>query len=193
MAEARGINPTYPDFRSLGRDAGKLGAAKPQVEELLLSFTPNSGPLTDLSFHSFVPVPVEVQRSSFDPEVAKVLPDLLDSNEVSPVGGYTWQNHNWGTKWGVEFVHKQTFVGGEPTEKFLESAEGDITIVKYYFDSAWSPPIPVAEAISVRFPESRVTLEFEERGNWFAGRNTYEGGTLIKSESWDPPELDEDY
>jgi len=71
---------------------------------------------------------------------------------------YDWKVKNWGTKWNA----------GDD----VDIGEGD-GILEYTFDTAWSPPNPIAEALSFRFPDCIFILSYKEEGMGFAGSDTY--------------------
>ncbi|MEW6163610.1 MAG: hypothetical protein AB1642_00965 [Pseudomonadota bacterium] len=68
---------------------------------------------------------------------------------------YDWSVAKWGTKWN----------GGEVDVESME-AEG-FTI---YFSTAWSPPVPVIEALCEQYPDVEAELSYAETGCWFAGK-----------------------
>lgn len=79
---------------------------------------------------------------------------------------YGWSIANWGTKWNAGDV-VQDHIG-----------ERGFII---YFSTAWSPPIPVIEALIDRFPDADIRLSYMESGVGFAGEVTSTG-------DWDCPE-----
>lgn len=66
------------------------------------------------------------------------------------VGGYNWCIENWGTKW--EAMQPQGVIG-----KFK---------LWFTFDTAWSPPIPIVDALKKQYPSLHFTLTYqlEEEG-----------------------------
>lgn len=68
---------------------------------------------------------------------------------------YDWSVAKWGTKWN----------GGEVDVESLEPESFTI-----YFSTAWSPPVPVVEAMCERFPEIEAEMSYAETGCWFAGK-----------------------
>lgn len=79
---------------------------------------------------------------------------------------YHWSIANWGTKWNA----------GDVTQGHI----GECGFV-IYFDTAWSPPVPVIEALITRFPDADIRLSYMEPGVGFAGEVTSTG-------DWDCPE-----
>jgi hypothetical protein len=73
-------------------------------------------------------------------------------------GGYEWAVEHWGTKWNLLEV---------------TSYEHPMRGRCLTFDSAWSPPLPVIEALATKFPELYVTLEYFEAGGAFCGGVLY--------------------
>lgn len=219
VIKAKGINPDYLDTDKLSfpltvkkaeeilekqKDPGldkyldrggeivKSSDLREELWRLVRGNPSNRGSLTELSFHNFVPVPDEVLRGPFDGNQAKAVSMLIKDPEVADIGGYDWQTSNWGTKWGVDVAWRSSYVGDIQTEEFLDDSLGDITKVVYCFDSAWSPPIQAIAAIGQALPKLKITLQYEERGNWFAGKTTYEGGDLVEELEFEPEPLAED-
>jgi hypothetical protein len=83
---------------------------------------------------------------------------------------YDWSIAHWGTKWNIgKDVHIDNL------------SECNITLT---FDTAWSPPIPVVEALCAQYPEISATLRYIETGCWFAG--TVEGADGVISDYPEP-------
>lgn len=84
---------------------------------------------------------------------------------------YDWSVKNWGTKWDVDativFDETSPFIPGHRT-------------VKFQFDSAWSPPLPVYDVLAARFPNTNIYVCWDETGCDFAGYRMYRDGELIK-------------
>ncbi len=101
---------------------------------------------------------------------------------------YNWYNFNnskWGTKWDVAVSDGEKF---PETEITGESA----THISYRFNTAWSPPLPVIEELSVQHPELQITLEYEEEQGW--GGEIYwdsTGSTIVNE--YDIPSSHKDY
>lgn len=98
---------------------------------------------------------------------------------------YNFNNREWGTKWDVAVSdgekHSDTQLNHEEENK-----------LHYYFQTAWSPPLPVIEALSLQHPELEITLRYEEEQGW--GGEIYwdkTGSTIV--EEWDIPESHSDY
>jgi hypothetical protein len=92
---------------------------------------------------------------------------------------YNFNNREWGTKWDVA-VHD----GEKHSDTQLN--QEDETKLHYYFQTAWSPPLPVIEALSLQHPELEITLRYEEEQGW--GGEIYwdkTGSTIV--EEWDTP------
>ncbi len=76
-------------------------------------------------------------------------------------GGYEWCCANWGTKWGAYEIA--------------------VDYDSFYFQTAWSTPIPIWIEISKRFPDLQVVVEYadEDRGH-NCGRLVYVNGKEIE-------------
>lgn len=79
---------------------------------------------------------------------------------------YEWNIANWGTKWNAMDVS--------------ENIEG--TTVEFVFDTAWSAPFPVVQALAKKFPDAVFTLQYadEELQSGNAGSIVYEHGQEIE-------------
>lgn len=84
-------------------------------------------------------------------------------------GGYEWCLENWGTKWGLYDVEKVDDGNME---------EGPLV---YFFLTAWSPPLPVILAMSVKFPTLEFDLDYFEAGMGFMGSCEFKGGVVVKA------------
>lgn len=77
-------------------------------------------------------------------------------------GGYEWRIKNWGTKWGAYNVKRRDYGG-----------------VCVTFQSAWSAPAPVIEALHKLFPKCSLHLEWFERGMEKCG-----GFSCVSEDAW---------
>ena len=99
---------------------------------------------------------------------------------------YNFNNNKWGTKWDV--AKSDSPNDWSATEITSESA----THISYRFDTAWSPPLPVIEELSVQHPELEITLEYEEEQGWGGEILWTKEGSSIVSE-YDIPDSHKDY
>lgn len=81
---------------------------------------------------------------------------------------YDWTNENWGTKWGAYDVDSK-WVGNHIS-----------------FTTAWSPPIPLIEVLSKKFPEAKLTLKFQEECNGFNGTMVFQNGNIQNGSECSP-------
>lgn len=88
---------------------------------------------------------------------ARIVPEPESSDE--PFDWHAWRINNWGTKWDLE------------SPSFCEwSIEGtDQTALAWIFDTAWSPPYGIFQALEGQFPSCRWVMEYFEPGMEFAG------------------------
>lgn len=75
-----------------------------------------------------------------------------------------WRIANWGTKWN----------GGECYGLAIEE---DCLFAD--FDTAWSPPCGVYQAICAAYPDLSLEAYYMELGMWFAGRYVNNGSELL--------------
>jgi hypothetical protein len=111
-------------------------------------------------FNRIIPTPQELLDSSS--------PNRTNPQEMKDKYGYEdWYNFRcarWGTKWNACDVEMRI---ESPTE------------VSISFNTAWSPPMPVIEAIAQKYPFADITLSFYEEGMGFAGEVVYSKGQLV--------------
>jgi len=86
---------------------------------------------------------------------------------------YDWNVTNWGSKWDTNDSQRYD----------KEWEEG---VVKYQFDTAWSPIVQVIEELAKQYPKLLLTYTYYESGSDFWGEHeykkgketSYEGGSL---------------
>lgn len=105
-----------------------------------------------LDFSRIVPPP--------DDPAYRDIPDQKTAKK-SPYWWYSWNVENWGTKWNS-----------------ADSLWEDDMLT---FNTAWSPPFPIAQELSKLFEDVVVHLRFEEGGMDFAGDYIYVNGRLHSS------------
>lgn len=86
---------------------------------------------------------------------------------------YQWQIEHWGTKWDM---YDGTTVD-----------TSDPLAVHYFFETAWSPPIPIVYKLSALYHDVTVTISYLEEQGW-GGELTLRNGEIIAEKSWDIPE-----
>ncbi len=75
---------------------------------------------------------------------------------------YEWRLHNWGTKWNA-------------CNTLLCD---DMTTI--YFDTAWSPSVPVVQKFAEKYPQLKITHDYaEEQIAFFCGKHEYENGKVV--------------
>jgi hypothetical protein len=78
-------------------------------------------------------------------------PALIDS----PDNWYNWNVKHWGTKWNANDIA-------------IAYDSGSVE-----FETAWSPPEPVVQALAQRFPNVTFIHDYVEQGIGYAGRKVY--------------------
>jgi hypothetical protein len=102
-------------------------------------------------------------------------------------GEFNWYNFNnraWGTKWDVAVSDGQTY-----SETQLNEEEGHL---HYAFQTAWSPPLAVIEALALQHPELEITLNYEEEQGWGGEIYWDKTGSSVVNE-YDIPESHQDF
>jgi Api92-like protein with ferredoxin domain len=79
---------------------------------------------------------------------------------------YDWSIENWGTKWNSYSLR-------------IEEDLGDGAL-SFYFDTAWSFPIPIFKKLARMFPGLRFECICFDEGWWFAGRGAFNGQPVFR-------------
>ena len=79
-----------------------------------------------------------------------------------------WHTTHWGTKWNSRCY------GKNPTKV-------DKNTYIYTFETAWSPPIQIIDAMTAKFPNLTFTFLYGEPGNYFSGRLRINSKNVIES------------
>lgn len=74
---------------------------------------------------------------------------------------YDWSNANWGTKWNSCYYVEQSFGG---------------THWSFSFDTAWSPPEPIFDALAAQYPKCEFEIRCHEDACQFSGSGFYSNG-----------------
>ena len=132
-----------------------------QFTKLIQGITNNSDQPFD--FNRIIPIPKELEETT--------APNRVNEKEMIAKYGYSdWYNFccaKWGTKWNACDVDLQLT---SPTSLSIS------------FNTAWSPPTPVIEAIAEKYPFADITLSFYEEGMGFAGEVFFSKGKMVYEE-----------
>ena len=78
---------------------------------------------------------------------------------------YDWAVGHWGTKWGA-YDHGEWSV----------NKDGKNSIASLFFQSAWSPVVPVVNILAWKYPLLNFTLKYADEGGGFLGYTTWADG-----------------
>lgn len=121
---------------------------------------------SELSLDKSVPMPENIYRGN-----------LTTEQKNSIENWYNWSLSNWGTKW-------------DATDVFIEDKENIINNklnkMKYYFLTAWSPPIQWFSSIIQIYKNIKFEFDFIEEGMDFAGKIIVENGNVVFEEEYSP-------
>ena len=95
----------------------------------------------------------------------------------TPNNWYNFNTREWGTKWDAYDVYVET---SAPKAFYAQ------------FSSAWSPPLPVFEAMAEQHPELEFDFSWEEEQGW-GGEGVGTGGWFSITNEWDIPNSHADY
>ena len=76
---------------------------------------------------------------------------------------YNWNIENWGSKWDL-------------SDPRLDNSEWENGVIRYTFESAWSPVIPVVQALAKEHKKVTITYNYYEGGSDFWGEVEYQKG-----------------
>ena len=80
---------------------------------------------------------------------------------------WNWRNDNWGTKWNLVPTHD-----GDLTA-YMTTYDSESSI-QLEFDTAWSPPNGIYEAIVEKYPDLSINWFYREDGVQIAGWLPYD-------------------
>lgn len=139
-------------------------------------------------FNKIIPYPESLSRmDAYSNKMAKLHAKDKNSpwpsfsgNKCMPIhdgynkGGYDWCCKNWGTKWNSR------------VEDFKMKIKGDKAEAYYNMDTAWSPPLPVLDALSRKFPDIEMLVHFVDEGGGFEEEIHIQNGFAkqIKNDDW---------
>lgn len=95
----------------------------------------------------------------------------------TPNNWYNFNTREWGTKWDAYDVYVET---SAPKAFYAQ------------FSSAWSPPLPVFEAMTEQHPELEFDFSWEEEQGW-GGEGIGAGGSFSVVKEWDIPNSHADH
>lgn len=104
------------------------------------------------SFQAILPCPSELHKYNA-PQLDNTLAERF-IKEYGYADWYSWQVHNWGTKW-------------DTSDSYLDYADEESA--SWYFSTAWSPPEGIYNELSRRFPELSISWFYDEPGMQIAG------------------------
>lgn len=119
---------------------------------------------TQFDFNKIIPMPEELEENNWQYPDDRTSEQIKALEEKYGAGDwYHWRVINWGTKWnasGTEVI--------------------DDTTVE--FDTAWSTPEPIPQMLSLKFPDTYVSVKYadEDLGH-NCGFYTYLNGDLVEN------------
>ena len=136
------------------------------------------------SFDSILPIPEELKNTESPRYLAtqKEMAEIYTTNDIDSAeykykiqkyitqensdklvekygsdNWYDWANENWGTKWDAS--NADIYINDLNNDYFAE----------YQFETAWSPPDGIYNALVKRFPELLISWFYREEGFQIAG------------------------
>jgi hypothetical protein len=161
----------------------KIAGPEAEIERFLSEcFTPDDEKGPQFDFDRIVPEP---EHEPADPERIRRGYDLMTSTktpsgpvmvtvtdeamELTTPPWMAWRCEHWGDKWNAKDA-------GETKLRRFESGA-----VELKFDTAWSPPVPIFEAIAERFPELEIAGDFiDGQYNWSGEVHIVAGDVRLK-------------
>lgn len=118
----------------------------------------------EFDFNKVVPMPEDLM--AYDAPIKNKDKRNQHLVEFGATDWYTWRLANWGTKWSA----------GEGVQVDRVSKEECVLC----FDTAWSPPGPIIEALGKKYTELTFRLSYTECGEGFVGVYTVEDGEVVE-------------
>jgi len=124
------------------------------------------GDMESLCFDKIIPVPTKVIAAGYDPHDGKL-------------GGYTWQNQHWGSKWGAYDTFRK--MKQDPNELKKQGQPATQYVLHYGFNTAWAPmSTELIEKLAQMFPNVTIKLLYDEPGMGFAGKVEAIDGDIVE-------------
>ena len=114
------------------------------------------------SFNSIVPMPEDIRDTTSPTRISETnTQEQVDAlqEKYGVTNWYDWAIKNWGTKWDLNAFHDDTQV----------DYHEDANEVTYRFDTAWSPPQLVHEALVEQYPAVNISWHYDEPDMEFSG------------------------
>lgn len=90
---------------------------------------------------------------------------------------YEWNYAHWGTKWDV--TKSGAWDDLTLSDNFHSHGDG-LASCWLEFDTAWSPPLPVVQAMAEQYPDLTIVMYYHEMGADFQGKVSYKNGALVE-------------
>jgi hypothetical protein len=119
---------------------------------------------------NFVSPPEEIQNEKDYFSEAR----MTGFSKLSENNWYEWNCAHWGTKWDVD-----TNFTDNLSDNFHSHGDG-LASCWLEFDTAWSPPLPVVQAMAEQYPDLIIVMYYYEMGMNFQGKVSYENGILVE-------------
>lgn len=110
----------------------------------------------NVDFTRLIPEPFNIEKGA-----------CSDSHEPGVVCWYVWNIQNWGTKWNAYGTER-------------------ISDTEVRFDTAWSHPIPVIEALTTEFPAETIEIKYADEDLGYNFRHYTVNGPSILEEHETP-------
>lgn len=143
-----------------------------EIGKLLMFVEQDSNPF---AFNKIIVMPPQLRDQSSPVREDDVAKDNVD--KYGAKDWYDWSVKNWGTKWdsnSTQIIYDRT----------TPMMPGDRT-VRIEFETAWSPPMPVYEALAKMFPNTNIFASYNEDGVGFSGYIMYKGGKSVSEKHYD--------
>ncbi|GHV57831.1 hypothetical protein AGMMS49579_24280 [Spirochaetia bacterium] len=121
-----------------------------------------------LDFEKIIPPPENYFRGNIGVQEVKYC------KEKGLIDWFSWNIGNWGTKWNVYDCD-------------IKHDDRSITV---WFETAWSAPIPIMEALTKKYADLSFRLEYSEGGMGFRGVFEGKQGEVIRNDCWDMTRAD---
>jgi hypothetical protein len=119
-----------------------------------------------IDFNKIVPMPASLQITS-PPQTEDEKRQAVQNKKLyGAETWYEWCRDRWGTKWNA-------------CESQIAHRNGSHALIT--FNTAWTPPLPVIQALGERFPTMRFRLDYYEGVAGYSGTFAMEGGKIVRN------------
>ena len=120
-----------------------------------------------IDFNKIIPEPKTIEECPKKYQMSNTNMNLQPCDDRPWFNWYDWHVDNWGTKWDASCDDRK--IEDDLPKDWKDYDDDKVCEINYYFETAWSPPIPIVKKLLEKYPKLNITLYYYEPGMCFAG------------------------